>query len=73
MPRSFVADRFERHSLNRAEKASLGRYSVGTDISLGSAATQHWVNSVSDIYGPGKKHLEITSLQFFNAVSVSNP
>ncbi|TRY61397.1 hypothetical protein TCAL_11331 [Tigriopus californicus] len=31
---------------------SLGRYSVGTDISGGSAATRHWVNSVSDIYGP---------------------
>ena len=33
-------------------KGSLGRYSIGTDISVGSTATRHWVNSVSDIYGP---------------------
>ncbi len=30
-------------------KGSIGRFS---DISGGSAATRHWVNSVSDIYGP---------------------
>jgi hypothetical protein len=33
---------------------------VATDISLGSAATQHWVNSVSDIYGPGNLELLIS-------------
>jgi hypothetical protein len=34
-------------------KGSLGRFSVATDISAASsAATRHWVNSVSDIYGP---------------------
>lgn len=55
MPRSSLADRLERTSLSRGSigKASLGRYSIGsTDISVGSAATRHWVNSVSDIYGP---------------------
>ena len=54
MPRSSLAERFDRGSLSRASagKGSLGRYSIGTDISVGSAATRHWVNSVSDIYGP---------------------
>lgn len=54
MPRSSLADRFDRASLGRTSggNGSLGRYSVGTDISGGSAATRHWVNSVSDIYGP---------------------
>ena len=33
-------------------KGSLGRFSLATDISASSAATRHWVNSVSDIYGP---------------------
>jgi len=53
MPRS-LADRIDRASLSRASvgKGSLGRFSVGTDISASSAATRHWVNSVSDIYGP---------------------
>jgi len=67
MPRSFVADRFERHSLSRAEKGSLGRYSVATDISTGSAATQHWVNSVSDIYGPGNGLTGSNSSDLFHA------
>ena len=32
---------------------SVGRYSIGTDAgSVCSSATRHWVNSVSDIYGP---------------------
>jgi len=53
MPRS-LADRIDRASLSRASvgKGSLGRFSVGTDISASSVATRHWVNSVSDIYGP---------------------
>lgn len=54
MPRS-LADRIDhRASLSRTSvgKGSLGRFSVGTDISVSSAATRHWVNSVSDIYGP---------------------
>ena len=53
MPRS-VAERIDRSSLSRASvgKGSLGRFSVATDISASSAATRHWVNSVSDIYGP---------------------
>ena len=54
MPRS-LADRVgDRSSLSRASvgKGSLGRFSVGTDISASSVATRHWVNSVSDIYGP---------------------
>ena len=44
----------DRASLSRASvgKGSLGRFSVGTDVSASSAATRHWVNSVSDIYGP---------------------
>ena len=37
-----------RASLGRG---SLGRFSVATDVSASSAATRHWVNSVSDIYG----------------------
>ncbi len=43
-----------RASLSRASvgKGSLGRFSVATDVSASSAATRHWVNSVSDIYGP---------------------
>ena len=51
-------DRLERvGSLSRgsAGKGSLGRYSVAlSDVSAGagSNATRHWVNSVSDIYGP---------------------
>jgi hypothetical protein len=47
--------RLDRSSLSRASvgKGSLGRFSVATDISAASsAATRHWVNSVSDIYGP---------------------
>jgi hypothetical protein len=29
------------------------KYSANTDVmSVGSAATRHWVDSVSDIYGP---------------------
>ena len=53
MPRS-VAERLDRSSLSRASvgKGSLGRFSVATDISASSVATRHWVNSVSDIYGP---------------------
>ena len=41
----------ERGSLSRGSvgKGSLGRYSVTTESSV---ATRHWVNSVSDIYGP---------------------
>ena len=39
-----------------ADRASLSRGSVITGrsdaISVGSAVTRHWVNSVSDIYGP---------------------
>lgn len=44
----------DRASLSRASvgKGSLGRFSVATDVSASSAATRHWVNSVSDIYGP---------------------
>ena len=45
MPRSLAGDR-----------SSLSRGSVLTSrsdaISVGSAVTRHWVNSVSDIYGP---------------------
>lgn len=54
MPRSSLGDRLDRASLSRvsAGKGSLGRYSIGTDVSGGSSATRHWVNSVSDIYGP---------------------
>ena len=55
MPRSSLADRLDRASLSRvsAGKGSLGRYSIGTDVSgSGSVSTRHWVNSVSDIYGP---------------------
>ena len=53
MPRS-AAERLDRSSLSRASvgKGSLGRFSVATDVSASSAATRHWVNSVSDIYGP---------------------
>lgn len=44
----------DRASLSRASvgKGSLGRFSVNTEVSASSAATRHWVNSVSDIYGP---------------------
>ena len=44
----------DRGSLSRASlgRGSLGRFSVATDVSASSAATRHWVNSVSDIYGP---------------------
>ena len=68
MPRSsYAAEQRleERTSLSRGSigKGSLtGRYSIGGSaaggggyndaISIGSAATRHWVNSVSDIYGP---------------------
>ena len=43
----------DRGSLSRASlgRGSLGRFSVATDVSASSAATRHWVNSVSDIYG----------------------
>ena len=54
MPRS-LAERAEVGSLGRAAslgRGSLGRFSVNTDVSVSSAATRHWVNSVSDIYGP---------------------
>ncbi|CAB4067896.1 unnamed protein product [Lepeophtheirus salmonis] len=48
MPRS---DRFEQNSLSRV---SVGHGSLGraSELSSGSVATRHWVNSVSDIYGP---------------------
>ena len=54
MPRSLAERLDQRASLSRTSvgKGSLGRFSVGTDISVSSAATRHWVNSVSDIYGP---------------------
>ena len=48
MPRS-LADRFERASMTGRSSLAGGRSDV---ISVGSAATRHWVNSVSDIYGP---------------------
>ncbi len=53
---SVNGDRLERggsFSRGSAGKGSLGRYSVAySDVSAGSNATRHWVNSVSDIYGP---------------------
>ena len=54
-PQRSSLTRLDRSSLSRASvgKGSLGRFSVATDISAASsAATRHWVNSVSDIYGP---------------------
>ncbi len=36
-----------------AGRGSLGRYSLAhSEVSTASNATRHWVNSVSDIYGP---------------------
>ena len=42
MPRS-LAERVDRASLSRH---SLGRFSVGTEVSVSSAATRHWEHSV---------------------------
>ena len=57
MPRSSLADLMDRISLGRASLGGGGgsfhrRGSLYSDISSGSSATRHWVNSVSDIYGP---------------------
>ena len=48
MPRS-LAERVDRSSLSRHSvgKGSLGRFSVGTEVSVSSAATRHWEHSVS--------------------------
>ena len=52
MPRSLAERAVDRASLSARSRTSVGRFSVGTEVSVSSAATRHWVNSVSDIYGP---------------------
>ena len=39
------------------------RRSTSTDISVGSQTTRHWVNSVSDIYGPDEIEELLEDLQ----------
>ena len=41
----------------------MARRSTSTDISVGSTTTRHWVNSVSDIYGPDEIEELLEDLQ----------